>query len=196
MKIVFFVRSVGRYFSATTSVLLRHAYYLKKKGYEVDVIVPADRGDMVKRESFFKKPNFSYKFRKFYNLIKGGKVKLNCEWMEVKDFDVPIIEVPDLSEKNVPRADIIIAGSSWMLEVLKSYSEKIKKFYLIQCYELNNLENIERYKLPVRKIAVSTYLKNRIEKILKDEEIYVVNNGVDVDFLHQKEEIITFRPER
>ena len=186
MKIIFLVRSVGRYFSATTSVLLRHAYYLKKKGYEVDVIVPADRGDMFKKESFFKKPNFSYKFRKLYNLIKGGKVRLNCEWMEVKDFDVPIIEVPDLSEKNIPKADIIIAGSSWMLEILKNYSEKVKKFYLIQAYELDIKENIRRYKLPVKKIAVSTYLKNRIKKIFKDEEIYVVNNGVDVNFFTPK----------
>jgi len=183
MKIVFLVRNLGRYFSATTSVLLRHAYYLKKKGHKIVVIVPADRGNSLKKESFFKKPNFSYKFRKFYNLIRGGKVKLNCEWMEVEDFDVSIMEIPDLSEKHIPDADVIVAGSSWMLDALKNYSyRKGRKFYLIQCYELNNLENIERYKLPVKKIAVSTYLKNRIEKILKDEEIYVVNNGVDVRF--------------
>ena len=187
MKIVFLVRNLGRYFSATTSVLLRHAYYLKKKGHKIVVIVPADRGDFLKKESFFKKPNFSYKFRKFYNLIRGGKVKLNCEWMEVEDFDVPIMEIPDLSEKHIPDADVIVAGSSWMLDVLKNYSyRKGRKFYLIQCYELNNPENIERYKLPVKKIAVSTYLKNRIEKILKDEEIYVVNNGVDVNFFTPK----------
>ncbi|OQX78628.1 MAG: hypothetical protein B6D56_08500 [Candidatus Omnitrophica bacterium 4484_70.1] len=196
MKIVFFVRNLGKYFSATTSVLLRHAYYLKKKGYKVDVIVPADRGDMVKKESFFKKPNFSYKFRKFYNLIRGGKVKLNCEWMEVEDFDVPIIEIPDLSEKNIPKADIIVAGSSWMLDVLKNYSEEIKKFYLIQSYELETDENIRRYKLPVKKIAVSTYLKNRIEKILKDEEIYVVNNGVDVNFFTPKGRNYNIPPRR
>jgi len=72
-----------------------------------------------------------------------------------------------------------------MLDALKNYSyRKGRKFYLIQCYELNNPENIERYKLPVKKIAVSSFLKKRILEKLLDAEIDVVNNGVDVRFFN------------
>ena len=153
MKITFLVRNLSKKFSATTMVLLRHAYQLQKKGHSVTIIIPADRGDCIKKETFFKQPNFLYKFRKILNLTRGGKVQLKCFWMEVNDFNLPIIEVPDLNEKHIPDGDIIIAGSVWMLDAVNSYSSrKGKKFYLIQGYDLYSEINKKRYKFPIKKI--------------------------------------------
>ncbi len=48
-----------------------------------------------------------------------------------------IIEVPDLSEKYIPDADVMVAGSSWMLDVLKNYLEEFGKFYFPLCRYMN-----------------------------------------------------------
>lgn len=197
MKIIFLIRNLGNYFSATAYVLLMHAYQLKEKGYDTEIIIPADRGDSFKVESFFKKPNFSYKLRKISNIIRGGRVPLDCKWMDVDDFDVPIFEVPDLNEKHIPTADIIIAGSVWMLDAVKNFSaKKGEKFYLIQCYELDNEINIKRYKLPVKKIAVSTFLKKRILSKIPELEIEVVNNGVNINFFNPEDRKYNIPPAR
>jgi len=197
MRITFLLRSLSRKFSATGMVLLRHAYELQKKDYSVSVIVPADRGDSFKKESFFKKMNLSYKFRKFYNLLQRSKVHLDCPWIEVNDFNLPVVEVPDLSEKYIPDGDIIIAGSAWMLDALISYDKsKGERFYLIQAYELNSKANLKRYYLPVRKIAVSSYLKSQIEEVTALQNINVVNNGVDLELFNSEGRKRNVPPER
>ncbi|HRR96938.1 MAG TPA: glycosyltransferase family 4 protein [Candidatus Ratteibacteria bacterium] len=197
MKITFICRNVGNYFSAIAYVLLRYAYQLEKIGNDVIVIVPADRGDSLKKENFLAKPNLSYKLRKFSNVIRGKNVFLQCKWIDVNDFDVPIIEVPTLKEKYIPDADVIIAGSSWMLDAIKEYPlKKGKKFYIIQGYELDNPLNIERYKLPVKKIAVSTYLKEKILSKIPDISVEVINNGVDINFFNAENRKYNNPPKR
>ena len=100
-----------------------------RKNYSVSVIVPADRGDSFNEGSFFKKMNLSYKFRKFYNLLQRGKVHLNCPWIEVSDFNLPVVEVPDLSEKYISDADVIID--------LRQDSQTYRKWFFVELSENN-----------------------------------------------------------
>jgi len=98
---------------------------------------------------------------------------------------MPIIEVPDASECYIPDADVIIAGYVWMLDALVEYkNRKGKKFYLVQGFELQKPRNRERYRYSIRKIVVSTSLKEQIYETMSQEEIgpiAVVTNGVDLD---------------
>jgi len=181
VRVTVLVRSVGERFSATGMVLLRHAEELQRRGHRVVCLVPADRGDSLKRESFVRRPNISYKARKLGNILRGGAVHVRCRWLGPR-YPVPILEVPDLSPRHIPDGDAVIAGSAWMLDAVAAYpAAKGRPFYLIQAYELDAAANRRRYALPVRLVAVSSFLRERIERALGIGDIAVVNNGVDLD---------------
>jgi len=187
MKITILAKSVSGRFSSLTMVLVRHAEELRRRGHDVTVIVPADRGDSLRRKRLLLRPNVVGQASKLLNLAQGGRVRLRCAWADGAGR-VPIVEVPDLSERFIPAADVIIAGYVWMLDALVRYGkDRGRKFYLIQGYELDDPANRERYLYPVTKIAISSTLKKRIRQRMKGEyigDIPMVNNGVDLSLFN------------
>jgi glycosyltransferase involved in cell wall biosynthesis len=94
------------------------------------------------------------------------------------------LPAPPAAEE-VPDADIVIATwwetAEWVAALPPS---KGRKFYLLQDYEVFPYLPMERviatYGLPLRKIAVSTYIRNEITKYHAVKDIDVIANAVDL----------------
>jgi len=171
MKIVFVVPEISK--TGGMRIIFEYANKLSDKGYDVTVASP-----VVPLNSF--KGKFSlYFFRYRLNYARRfltGKIENPKSFFDVK-FKIKYIPYP--SVYFLPEADVYIA-TSWTSSYLVS-KVKAKKFYLIQDYEIwtSNIVMVDKsYKLPLKKIVVSTYLKN----LLKDkfnEDSDVVLNGID-----------------
>lgn len=90
-----------------------------------------------------------------------------------------------LSAAMVPDADVVIA-TWWRTapKVRELPDSKGKKFYLIQDYEAFEFQPVDEvaasYRLPLRKIAVSGYIRDQIAKRHGVEDITVINNAVEL----------------
>lgn len=90
------------------------------------------------------------------------------------------------TNRDVPDGDVVIATWWETAEWVASLSEsKGRKYYLLQDYELfpylPHERVIDTFHLPLRQIAVSRYIRNRISSAHGIEGIEVVTNGVDLD---------------
>lgn len=93
--------------------------------------------------------------------------------------------VPTICNTCLPSADIVVA-SAWCTayDVAKLYESKGRKIYFVQDYEVWDNEKLGKlsYKLPLHKIAIASWIK---EKLVKEcdcsyEEIDIIHNGVDL----------------
>ncbi len=89
-----------------------------------------------------------------------------------------------ITPEDLPDADVIIATwwetAEWVAQMPQ---EKGKKFYLIQDYEVFDQKQANRvadtFKLPLRKLAVSTYISDIIYKNHGTERCKIIPNAVD-----------------
>jgi len=196
MRITFLLRSLTSKFSSLGLVVLSHGMQLQSFGHSVTIVVPADRGSSIQRKPILSQLRLSYETRKLWILLRGGRVLLKCPWLKVQP-ELNIIEVPDLHERHIPDGDVVIASSVWMLDALADYSSaKGKKFYLIQGYDLDDSQNTSRYRSPIKKIVISAWLKNAIENVMPDQQVYEVLNGVDVTVFNAKGRSYNLPPKR
>jgi glycosyltransferase involved in cell wall biosynthesis len=166
-------------------VVLEYANQLTELGHKVTVTYPLF-------PYFFGEKKISLKDRWWQlrgliaNLVRGNKVK----WFDLK---ANLKRVPWISEHFVPDCDIVVA-TAWRTaySVAKLSKIKGKKIYFIQGYEVWNgsREKVHNsYQLPLTKIIVSNKLKQRIEQIVGQENIYVVSNGINwKKFYNEKKE--------
>jgi glycosyltransferase involved in cell wall biosynthesis len=107
------------------------------------------------------------------------------EWFSLK---AKMLEVPDLSQKYIPDADIVIATAWETAEWVNSYApNKGTKFYFIQHYEVwaGPKKRVEQtYKLPLKKITIASWLKEKIEKDLGEKVLGFITNGVNFDHFY------------
>lgn len=104
-------------------------------------------------------------------------------WFEVND-KVNLILATDLSEQNIPDADVIFATASDTAFPVAAYSEsKGRKFYLIQSYESWNLPEetiIASWKLPMHKIVVSRHLQRIADRLVEQARTTYIPLGLDI----------------
>jgi len=144
--------------------ILMHANFLKARGHDVTVIA-LTRG-MIRR--FIK--NLLYQ---------------KANW--INDFQARVLWVPDFSEQNIPDGDIVIATSWPTANLVAALPEnKCAKFYFIQHYEglyhakSGGVDEVDKtYRLPMKKIVISTWLRDIMKKEFNSDSELIVT---PVDF--------------
>jgi glycosyltransferase involved in cell wall biosynthesis len=180
MKITFILPGV--FISGGVRSTFEIANHLYDRGHRVSVVYPLISLHFC--EKWYDYRRFGVP-RTIKNLIRGNKVT----WFDLK---ADLIRVPTLSEKNIPKGDIIIA--TWWenaYDVNNYGSDKGEKFYFIRGYEIwggpEGPVN-KTYTLPLSKIVTSTYLKDIIGKKFNNTAFGPFMNGINPDLFYRQEE--------
>lgn len=104
----------------------------------------------------------------------------------LKDQHIVLDCFRDITAQDVPDADVVIA--TWWdtaPAVAKLPPEKGRKFYLLQDYETFEYLPVDQvigtYDLPLRKIAVSNFIKDELSRNHGIEDVSLVPNAIDTD---------------
>lgn len=179
MKINFILPSLGE--SGGLKVIYRYAEEFIKLGHQVEFYFPI-------------KP-YSYKLEKYKNkfiyIIVALKMYLSryYNYKIIKKFNyrgnVKLKPVLKISNKYIDNADVVIA-SAWptAYDVEKLDEKKGKKFYFVQGYEVwdDEKKGKQSYFLNLQKIVIAEWIKKKLEDIGVKDKIYVVNNGLDIEY--------------
>ncbi len=142
--------------SGGVRAILTYADRLAVRRHRVDVIVPVRR-----------------KIRAFWRTLRGDKP----EWL--REFHARITFVDAWRARSLPRADVCVATAWPSAPVVAAASPRAgTKFYFVQGYEslfAGRPEDVDpTYRLPPRKIVISTWLRDLIrEKFGHDSEVIV-----------------------
>lgn len=153
-------------------VVYEYANHLVIRGHRVYVVHPLL---LFPQEVHLKQKVKFYLRSAKYLVMKIKKLK----WFRISR-EVRLLIVPNLREKYIPHGDVIVATAWQTAEWVNSYGmEKGKKFYLIQGYEVWGDSDEKRVKatwrMPLRKIAISKWLKDQIEQVVGEAIDYIPN---------------------
>jgi glycosyltransferase involved in cell wall biosynthesis len=139
---------------------------LIRRGHRVTVVYP--KRDLPSRERLR---------RKLRRIIYREKDHLDA-------FRGTLREVPAITAASIPDGDAIIATAFQTAQTAAHLPARCgKKYYLIQGYEkvfARNGEEVDAtFRLPFKKIVISTWLKTLVEEISGETDIPVIPNGRD-----------------
>lgn len=179
MKISFILPAL--YGTGGIDVVYEYAKRLADKEYDVKIYAPVIGYNMQRGAQ-------SVDFLKqIYATIKTVKLfffdKLPAKMSRIKNVSIKTVLM--IRDKYIEDADCVIA-TAWCTayDVDKLSNMKGKKFYFIQDYEVwdNKKLGEESYKLPLKKIVIAKWIKDRIENLgLDTSDIPVIYNGIDFD---------------
>ena len=162
-------------------VIFEYANRLTLKGHQVTILWPQ------RNEEPDGLAGFADRLRALIYLQRPPE---GPRWFDLKARLKPI---PNPSERFVPKGDIIVATRWDTAEWVNGYSDaKGIKCYLIQSYEVwdGPKDRVEAtYRMPLNKIAVSSWLKTLVESISGQEVYGPVVNGVDFDMFYNPEKV-------
>lgn len=172
MKIVFVLPYAG--LAGGIRVAATYARLLHERGHEVTV-VSQPLGKPHGRKAVLKR---------FLGLQKVQRQEVTPLLDFLGDRHIVLDRRRPVTDHDVPDADIVVA--TWWetaLWVSELSARKGRKFYLLQGYEvfpyLPAESVISTYSLPLTKLAVSTFVKEKILEHASQEEIIVIPNSVD-----------------
>ena len=175
MKITFLLPYAGM--AGGIRVVAIYAKLLRGKGHEVSIV------------STPKKPlPFSAKIKSLIvrnQWLFGRAVQGPSHFDKDDPFWTRIDHYRPISDKDVPDGDIVIA-TWWETAVWANQlsSSKGKKVYFCQHYEVHDYlpqETVEAtYYFPMLKICVSSWVKNKIEKLTGENDQVIAMNGVEL----------------
>lgn len=155
-------------------VVFDYANKLVEENYKVTIVYA----------SYFKNISSTIKsfFKSVLKYLYLFLFRKKCSWYKLDDR-INELFVWEYSNKNIPDGDIYLATAVTTVEYMMKYVPKNKsKFYFIQGYENfiynDDLYIMNTYKTNCKKIIVSNWLKNIVEKESK-EDCFLVPNGFD-----------------
>jgi len=160
--------------SGGNRVVAVYADRLTKRGHRVN-IVSQPRS----------KPSFGEKLESLLFDRSGADVISDAPFFG--DLGIPVRVLRErrpIKDADVPDADIVIATwwetAEWVAELNRSKGAKV---HLVQHHEVFPYLPVERckrsYRLPLRKIVISRWLKELLEIVYEQENIALVPNSVD-----------------
>jgi glycosyltransferase involved in cell wall biosynthesis len=122
---------------------------------------------------------------RYWRMLRYWERRLTRSWRPDKWFelrsDVNVLWVPMPNSRNVPVGDVVVATSWETAENVVDYpADRGLKFYLIQHIEDWSGPRVrveQTWRLPLRKIVISHWLKEAIENI--GEDSILIPNGLD-----------------
>lgn len=122
-------------------------------------------------------------------IAKGIEYNNSVDWFDLK---ARLIKVPTLANRYIPRGDIVVAtwwGNAYDVE---SYSgDRGEKFYFVRHYETwgGPKDKVDgSYRLGLRKIVTSTWLKNIIEENFSAATFGPLPNGINPKLFYRETE--------
>lgn len=178
MKITFILP--GIWLVGGVKVVFEYANRLQARGHKVCIVYPIV--PMCSGNKWYTIRNLSNKILGTFSNLKQGNA---VDWYDLK---AELISKPTLAEKFIKDTDIVVA-TSWetAYSVSRYNNTKGEKFYLVQHYEIwsGDKEKVDKtYKLGLRNIVISTWLKNILEKKLGAKTETLILNGVDLDIFY------------
>ena len=171
LKITFVLGGPGGVSMGGYKVVYEYANHISRKGHKI-VIVHAARG--CSREAG-PLAHLKNGIRYFQSVL--DKRYRPDRWFQV-DPNVKLLCVPSLSEKWVPKGDVILATAWGTAEWVSRYStDKGKGFYLIQSLETWGGPEDRVYatwKAPLKKIVIANWLLD-IAKGMGEQAVYIPN---------------------
>lgn len=141
---------------------------LESKGWDVQIYCSIVGYNLHRYSSKMK--NILHRFYCMVKTVFEINKKKNVKW------------VPFISDITIRDADFVIA-TMWATayEVYKLSSSKGRKYYFIQDFEIwdNKEWGMNSYKLPLKKIVISTWINNQLKKNLNLGPYPVVMNGIN-----------------
>jgi L-malate glycosyltransferase len=176
MKITFLIPHIK--LGGGTKIILGYADRLYKRGHNITVVCPITNTN----KKIIKGISIIYPKRQIMNLSRYKPY-----WIDVA---ADIKFVPSFDEKYIPDSDIVVATAWQTAPYVNNYSNsKGKKFYFIQHYETlyhasNNEQKADNtYKYPLKKIVVSSWLKEIMEdKFNSISEL--ITNPIDLEVFY------------
>ena len=154
-------------------VVNRLASLLSDRGYKVTLVYPLklEMGSINNLKNLIKN-----------HLDKRNKVSTNLYYQPSSKVDA--IVVKEISEKYIPDCDYIIAVGWQTAGAISSLSgRKGKKFYFLQSFEayfLSSNKVLETYKLPLKKIAISSWILKEMIK-LGHKAVGPIGNSINLE---------------
>jgi len=175
MRINFLIPTTG--LTGGMKVIFSHASNLAKRGHDVRLVYPyllqknaGCQERIIARIKMIR--------RSCLRLVGGDRIS----WFNLDDR-IRLIRVFNLSEQNVPEADVTIATANETADWLVEYSEaKGEKYYFIQDYETwtRDSDKVDMtWRMPLKKIVVSQLLAQLAEDKFQQRVAAVVPNGID-----------------
>lgn len=174
-KINFILNNIGT--SGGAKVIRKYSTNFNKMGYDTCIYIPLI-------PYIYGNQNYIIKF---FRKIKGTignfyRYFIKKEQKEYKDCNYKIAFL--IKNPFIRNADVTIA-TAWVTayDVAKLNEKKGKKFYFVQDYEIwdDEKKGKKTYTLPLKKIVISTWIKNKLEEQGIKENMQIVYNGIDVD---------------
>ena len=164
-------------------MVFEHAGRLLAKGHEMNVVYP---------RKIYANYNLKYRLRQTVKDIRESLSGKSVSYDPDTLLPVPT-EVPSLHERFIPESDIIVA-TGWVTALWTNRygADKGRKIYFIQHYEdwwgpKGKKDGVDvTWTIPLRKIVVSSWLRNLSEKKFNQKVFGVVSNGVDLDIFYNK----------
>lgn len=159
--------------SGGARVIAIYADLLSDMGHDVTVVVQGHR-----------EPG---KLRRVKDFLKGHRLKprpTTNHFDSMKARSYMIDGSRTISDADVPDADVVIATFWTTAQTVASLSDrKGRKFYFVQHHEVHNPLFAEQaaatYQLPLKKIAVSGWIREAMREFYGDNDVQVVPNAVD-----------------
>ena len=174
MKVTFVLPMFLTSPSGGFKVVYEYANRLAALGHQIAIVHPRNIEHQPGIVEAIKKRLWRFKHRLMHRQL--------VPWFPV-DAKVTLSLVTDLSERNIPEADVIFATACETAFPVAVYSaRKGKKFYLIQSYESwNQPEEVVQasWKLPLHKVVISRQLLEIASGIGERQRTTYIPNGID-----------------
>ncbi len=188
MKITFilpFTRITGG-----VRAILEHANHLHERGHSVSIVYPLF--PLSFGEKWFEIKKKVLQWLRFLGDLKTGN---RVRWFAVK---AKLIRVPNLSERYIPDADIVVVVTWPTAYYIQSYHErKGKKVYFIQHYEVDDgpKEMVDAtYRLPLYQITKADLTRQLLKEQFNREVLAVIPNGVNLSVFYNDRKVFNKTP--
>lgn len=177
MKITFVIPNLN--LTGGIKVVGIYSKYLAEIGHDVNILYASP-----------KKIGIKQWLKSFFSSAKTSTNNPVCPYFEHGLTDLKEINFwRNFEYSEIPDADVVIATFWLTAEWINKLPEtKGKKIYFLQHYEMHPWLPLERVKatfqFPFKKIAVSGWIKEKVEENEHTLVDYVVLNGVDVSQFH------------
>jgi len=172
MRVTFVCASLD--ITGGSRIIATYARMLASDGHRVTVVAPARRP-------------ISWR-RRLRTLLRTGEWerRIRGSHFDGLDLDIRVVENRPLTDADVPDADIVVATWWETAEWVNGFSDrKGEKVYLVQGHEVFESMPLDRvratYRMPMRKIVVSGWLKGIMEETYGQHDCVLIPNSFERD---------------
>lgn len=170
---------------------LEYANRLQSFGHRVTVVYPRrwpHPGEVIRRNAPWAVQWLSSVHRDVRYHVRRLIGRSELDWFDLR---TNLLRVPDLAAVHIPDGDAVIATDWTTAEWVSVYgSDKGSKFYLVQGYETfcGPQDRVDAtWKLPLRKIVISSWLRELAEQKFGETVAGVLIPGVDFGEFHPED---------